>query len=80
MDRHERATKVAELSKAVPVVHAVMNNNYEDQGQRNAATLVRILDERHRARVPKLVRPEQPADDATPETTRELVAAGEWLA
>jgi uncharacterized protein YecE (DUF72 family) len=28
----EIATQVAELSKAVPVVHAVMNNNYEDQG------------------------------------------------
>ena len=37
------APKVAELSKAVPVVHAVMNNNYEDQGQRNAKTLTKLL-------------------------------------
>jgi uncharacterized protein YecE (DUF72 family) len=39
----EIATHVAELSKAVPVVHAVMNNNYEDQGQRNAKTLTKLL-------------------------------------
>jgi len=39
----EIATQVAELSKAVPVVHAVMNNNYEDQGQRNAKTLTKLL-------------------------------------
>jgi uncharacterized protein YecE (DUF72 family) len=37
------APKVAELSRAVPVVHAVMNNNYEDQGQRNAKTLAKLL-------------------------------------
>ena len=74
------ATRVERLAPETFTTHVVMNNNYEDQGQRNAATLVRILDERHRARVPKLVRPEQPADDATPETTRELVAAGEWIA
>jgi len=37
------APKVAELSKAVSVVHAVMNNNYEDQGQRNAKTLTKLL-------------------------------------
>ena len=37
------APKVAELSKAVPVVHAVMNNNYEDQGQRNAKALTKLL-------------------------------------
>ena len=32
-DFGEITTHVAELAKAVPVVHAVMNNNYEDQGQ-----------------------------------------------
>src|SRR3954463_2616034 len=37
------APKFAELAKAVPVVHAVMNNNYEDQGQRNAKTLTKLL-------------------------------------
>ena len=46
----EIAAHVAELSKAVPVVHAVMNNNYEDQGQRNAKTLSRLLT---RAQTPK---------------------------
>ena len=39
----EIAGRVAELAKAVPVVHAVMNNNYEDQGQRNAKTLAGLL-------------------------------------
>src|SRR4029453_17135392 len=39
----EIATQVAELSKAVPVGHAVMNNNYEDQGQGNAKTLTKLL-------------------------------------
>jgi uncharacterized protein YecE (DUF72 family) len=39
----EIAAQVAELSKAVPVVHAVMNNNYEDQGQSNAKTLTKLL-------------------------------------
>ncbi len=39
----EIAPKVAELSKAVQTVHAVMNNNYEHQGQRNAKTLTRLL-------------------------------------
>ena len=37
------AARVVELSQAVPVVHAVMNNNYEDQGQRNAKTLATLL-------------------------------------
>ena len=39
----EIATQVAEFSKAVPVVHAVLNNNYEDQGQRNAKTLTKLV-------------------------------------
>jgi uncharacterized protein YecE (DUF72 family) len=39
----EVAARVVELSQAVPVVHAVMNNNYEDQGQRNAKTLTKLL-------------------------------------
>ena len=37
------AARVVELSQAVPVVHAVMNNNYENQGQRNAKTLTALL-------------------------------------
>jgi uncharacterized protein YecE (DUF72 family) len=39
----EIARRVVELAEAVPVVHAVMNNNYEDQGQRNAKTLAGLL-------------------------------------
>ena len=39
----ELAGRVVELAEAVPVVHAVMNNNYEDQGQRNAKTLAELL-------------------------------------
>ena len=34
---------MCKLSKAVPVVHAAMNNNYEDQGQRNAKTLTKLV-------------------------------------
>ena len=41
----EIAGRVVELAEAVPVVHAVMNNNYEDQGQRNAKTLAGLLPE-----------------------------------
>src|SRR5436190_6145206 len=44
----EIATQVAELSKAVPVVHAVMNNNYEEQGQRKAKALTKLLKRRRR--------------------------------
>ena len=39
----EIAARVAELAQAVPAVHAVMNNNCEDHGQRNAKTLAALL-------------------------------------
>jgi uncharacterized protein YecE (DUF72 family) len=39
----EIAGKIKVLAKAVPVVHAVLNNNYQDQGQRNAKTLADCL-------------------------------------
>ena len=39
----EIAGKIKQLSEAVPVVHAVLNNNYQDQGQRNARTLAGFL-------------------------------------
>ena len=42
----EIAVRIAELSRGVRVVHAVMNNNYEDQGQRNAKTLAALLNAR----------------------------------
>jgi len=35
---------IRELSARVATTHVIFNNNYEDQGQRNAATLMRILD------------------------------------
>jgi hypothetical protein len=57
-----------------------MNNNMEDQGQRNAATLVRILEARQRARVPRLVsrRAEPVQREAAPEQ-EDFVGAGEWV-
>jgi uncharacterized protein YecE (DUF72 family) len=39
----EIAGSIRRLSESVPVVHAVMNNNYQDQGQRNARTLAGFL-------------------------------------
>ena len=37
------AESVEKLAKRVPVTHVVLNNNYEDQGQRNAKTLMTFL-------------------------------------
>jgi len=37
------AEHIKVLSRAVPIVHAVLNNNYQDQGQRNARTLAQLL-------------------------------------
>ena len=39
----EIAQSVATLARQVPVTHVVLNNNYEDQGQRNAKTLTALL-------------------------------------
>ena len=39
----ELAAKVHALAAQVPTVHAIMNNNYQDQGQRNAKTLMSAL-------------------------------------
>jgi uncharacterized protein YecE (DUF72 family) len=39
----EIAGNIKKLAESVPVVHAVMNNNYQDQGQRNARTLAQFL-------------------------------------
>jgi uncharacterized protein YecE (DUF72 family) len=38
------ARSIRELSQKVDMTHVVFNNNYEDQGQRNATTLMEILD------------------------------------
>jgi hypothetical protein len=56
-----------------------MNNNNEDQGQRNAATLTRILEARRRARVPRLVTatPEALAPSALP--TDSLIEGSAWV-
>jgi len=63
------AAKVERLAPETFTTHVIMNNNFEDQGQRNAATLARVLAERHKALVPKLVLP-QP----------ERVEDGAWVA
>ena len=39
----EIADHIGTLSRAVPTVHAILNNNYQDQGQRNARTLAGFL-------------------------------------
>ena len=41
----ELAGQVRRLSHAAPNTHVVFNNNMEDQGQRNAATLARLIAE-----------------------------------
>ena len=42
------AARASRLSFSLPSTHIVFNNNMEDQGQRNAATLMRVLSERSR--------------------------------
>ena len=37
------ARSIQDLAERVGYVHVIFNNNYEDQGQRNAATLMRLL-------------------------------------
>ena len=39
----ELAGNIKTLAGQVPSVHAIMNNNYQDQGQRNAQTLMSFL-------------------------------------
>ena len=34
---------ILEIARAVDQTHVVLNNNFEDQGQRNARTLIRLL-------------------------------------
>jgi uncharacterized protein YecE (DUF72 family) len=63
------AARVERLAPETFTTHVIMNNNWEDQGQRNAATLIRIIAERRKSRVPRL----QPA--ARPEHVEE----GRWV-
>jgi len=37
------AAQILKISKSVERTHVVFNNNFEDQGQRNARTLMQIL-------------------------------------
>jgi len=39
----ELATRIVEIAKQVALTHVVFNNNYEDQGQRNARKLISIF-------------------------------------
>ena len=39
----EVAQSITALAQRVPVTHVVLNNNYEDQGQRNAKTLMTLV-------------------------------------
>ena len=64
------AARVERLAPETFTTHVVMNNNYEDQGQRNAASLIRIIAERRKALVPRL--------QWSPERAEE-VEAGRWV-
>lgn len=39
----ELSTLILDIAHAVDQTHVVLNNNFEDQGQRNARTLIRLL-------------------------------------
>jgi uncharacterized protein YecE (DUF72 family) len=39
----ELATSIARLAQRTEAIHVIFNNNFEDQGQRNALSLMRIL-------------------------------------
>lgn len=41
---HDLATGIRRLSEFVPTTHVIFNNNMEDQGQRNAHTLIEALE------------------------------------
>jgi uncharacterized protein YecE (DUF72 family) len=71
------AARVERLAPETFTTHVIMNNNMEDQGQRNAASLVQILEERRRARVPKLT--PRLEVESTPEQATEEATALEWV-
>jgi uncharacterized protein YecE (DUF72 family) len=72
------AARVERLAPETFTTHVVMNNNNEDQGQRNAATLMRILEARRRARVPRLVAsaPREAATSGLP--SDEMIEGASW--
>jgi uncharacterized protein YecE (DUF72 family) len=71
------ASHIERLAPETFTTHVVMNNNNEDQGQRNAASLMRILEARRAARVPHLVYGQPPKDalDATSVESAQWVTA-----
>lgn len=73
------AARVERLAPETFTTHVVMNNNMEDQGQRNAAALIRILDQRHKARVPKLSIPNEPEEKVERSKSEDFVGVGEWV-
>jgi len=73
------AARVERLAPETFTTHVVMNNNNEDQGQRNAATLMRILEMRRRARVPKLVASVPDAATATAMPSDALIESAAWV-
>jgi uncharacterized protein YecE (DUF72 family) len=74
------AARVERLAPETFTTHVIMNNNMEDQGQRNAATLVRILEARRRARVPKLVQRKPAPEQIESREQEDFVGTGEWVA
>jgi uncharacterized protein YecE (DUF72 family) len=42
----ELSGSIREIASQVAQTHVIFNNNYEDQGQRNARTLIQILGDR----------------------------------
>lgn len=50
----EIAARVERLAPETLTTHVIINNNWEDQGQRNAATLIQIIADRRKALVPRL--------------------------
>jgi uncharacterized protein YecE (DUF72 family) len=73
------AERVERLAPETFTTHVVMNNNNEDQGQRNAATLMRILEARRRARVPRLVASAADATTATGMPSDALIESAAWV-
>jgi len=70
------AARVERLAPETFTTHVITNNNMEDQRQRNAAILMRIIDELFKARVPKLV---QPAVHQVPAEELQFEGAAEWV-
>jgi uncharacterized protein YecE (DUF72 family) len=75
----EIAARVERLAPETFTTHVIMNNNMEDQGQRNAATLIRILEARRQARVPKLVQRARRPAPLDAQEQEDFVGAGEWV-